>query len=146
MKNFQDRNARLNCLETHHIDFDNITRGINPEIGQKSQVFTQNFPIGANTKLATLEYVPGGRYTYPIAYFLTRYRQPEIALGTCVTDEFSYPTFLKAIEDDRTGLPCSSDPAYFRLSNPGKAVRILFDLILKNRWNLYLNKGEKTYP
>ncbi len=101
-------------------------KGVAKDINKQSESILSGLPI----KL-------GGGGIYPLLYFLTKLKNPDVILETGVAAGFSSKSFLLALHSNQKGHLYSSDYPYIRLKNTQQFIGILVDDYLKDRWSLF---------
>lgn len=124
---------------------DAFATSIDAQLWAESQAFGLRLRDVAESRLPANLFLGGGGH-YPLLYFLTRYRVPEVVVETGVAAGFSTRAFLQAIAHNGRGFLYSSDFPYFRLSNPEQFIGILVDDELRPNWQLYVGDDRGNLP
>jgi len=136
--------ASLAWCEEVAEDCEPFALGLNAELWAESKAFAEQQHDHARRKLENLDASLNGPGHYPLLYFITRYRNPEVVVETGVAAGFSTRALLTALKLNGRGHLYSSDFPYFRLENPEKFIAVLVEEELKTNWNLYLEGDRKN--
>lgn len=145
-KNSLKTHDYINWLNENLVDFESYAKNIDESLWNESMIFSNELEKNAKEILAKHPIGMGGGGIYPLIYFVTRYKKPNIAVETGVATGYSSQTFLSAMEKNGCGKLYSSDFPYFRIKNPEKYIGILVDEKLKYRWKLFIEGDKINLP
>lgn len=140
------KNTDSKWLKEHQTNFADWAAGINYELWNEAESFSEQLKLDAKKELEQLPFSMGGGGIYPILYFLTRLYKPVTIVETGVAAGYSSKTFLVALTKNQSGILYSSDFPYFRIPNPEKYIGILVDDDLKKGWKLFIEGDKKNLP
>lgn len=136
----------LDWIRDNQVSFKAWAQNLDSELWKESEAFSATLKSDAQKTLASIPVKLGGGGLYPILYFLTRYRKPQVIVETGVAAGFSSKTFLSALKRNGGGHLYSSDFPYFRIAEAEKYIGILVDESLKKDWSLYIEGDSKNIP
>lgn len=142
----RERARDLEWIRKQQESFEAWAKQINAAAWEESLEFSRQLKINAKSKLSTLPFSMGGGGIYPVLYFITVIKKPEVIVETGVAAGYSSQTFLSALKKNGSGKLYSSDFPYFRLPNPEKYVGILVDDELRKDWNLFIDGDRRNLP
>lgn len=120
------------------------------ELWDETQSFVSRLESLAARRLKGLESLQlGGGGVYPLLYYLTRLRQPEIVVETGVSVGWSSTAILHALRQNGSGHLWSSELPYQpRYSDVDYAQYrgLLVDKDLRDRWTLLLDGDRENLP
>ncbi len=127
-------------------DFASLATSLDARLWQETKTFSGRFAERARSTLKQFNVDLGGGGFYPLLYFVTRYRRPNIVVETGVAAGFSSHAILAAMQPNGHGHLYSSDFPNFRLHNPESFVGVLGDKELRSRWSFSMLGDRRNIP
>lgn len=114
-----------------------------PELAREAMEYAGRLDGEARTILADAGVSFAGAGSYPLLYFLTRWRRPRVVVETGVAVGYTSRAVLDALDRNDRGRLYSSDFPYFRRRRPEDMIGLLVPGALRDRWKLY-RRGDRT--
>jgi predicted O-methyltransferase YrrM len=141
------RQQNIAWIRAHCRDFAEEAKATDPDLWQEALRKSSALRARAQDALAAAGVDLGGGGYYPMLYFVTRRRKPQVIVETGVAAGYSSQIFLEALEaNGGDGRLYSSDFPYFRLRDPERFIGLLVEPRLRDRWTLYIDGDEKNLP
>ncbi len=133
-------------LERNCQSFADLASDLDADLWAESEAYAASLHAHADRVLADVEVSLGGGGFYPLLYFVTRRRRPDVVVETGVAAGYSSAAVLAALGANDSGQLYSSDFPYFRLANPERYIGSVVEPALKQRWTLHIDGDHKALP